>query len=108
VVLSIGVVGDIAVVQTVEQSGHPHGDLEDGGQPAVLGQSVLVVPAPVSPGHGAPVSHGVVELAAEEPGWELVHLHLAKGHVSLAIEDGRVVGAVDGLVITWGKLAQHV
>jgi len=49
VVLLVPVVGDAAVVHHVEDSDKPGSDLEEGGEAAVLGQRVLVVPAPVGP-----------------------------------------------------------
>jgi len=62
VVLLVPVVGDAAVVHHVEDSDKPGSDLEEGGEAAVLGQRVLVVPAPVGPGSCTHVSNGVVEL----------------------------------------------
>ena len=44
VVLLVPVVGDAAVVHHVEDSDKPGSDLEEGGEAAVLGQRVLVVP----------------------------------------------------------------
>ena len=93
VVLHVLVRGDAAVVHEIEDSGGGGGQLDGGGQTAVLGQHVLVVPAPVSsgkkwfievciqmlsliPGHCSSVSDGVVELSAEQPGGELVNLDL--------------------------------
>jgi len=48
VVLHVLVGGDAVVVEKVEDGGHAHGHLDEGGQSAVLGKTVLVVPAPVS------------------------------------------------------------
>jgi len=59
-----------------------------------------VIPSPVGPGHGTTISNGVVELLAQEPGRQLVDLHLAKWNISLSIEDGRVIRSMDSLVIT--------
>ena len=50
VVLHVLVGGDAAVVHDIEDSGGGGGQLDGGGQAAVLGQHVLVVPAPVSSG----------------------------------------------------------
>ena len=47
-VLHVLVGGDAVVVEKVEDGGHAHGHLDEGGQSAVLGKTVLVVPAPVS------------------------------------------------------------
>ena len=51
-VLHVLVGGDAVVVEKVEDGGHAHGHLDEGGQSAVLGKTVLVVPAPVSPEMG--------------------------------------------------------
>lgn len=51
-VLHVLVGGDAVVVEKVEDGGHAHGHLDEGGQSAVLGKTVLVVPAPVSSGNG--------------------------------------------------------
>ena len=48
VVLHVLVGGDAVEVQEIEDGGGGRGQLEGGGQAAVLGQHVLVVPAPVS------------------------------------------------------------
>lgn len=50
VVLHVLVGGDAAVVQDIEESRGGDGQLDGWGQAAVLGQHVLVVPAPVSSG----------------------------------------------------------
>ena len=76
VVLGVSVVGDLGVVHQIEDTAQAYGHLKQGGQPAVLGQGVLVVPAPVCPGHGTSIRNWVVELLAQQPGWELVDLHL--------------------------------
>ena len=85
--------------------------LKHGGETTVLGQLVLVVPSPVGPGwdgcngwmilensflkiyisfvlfnvvepgNSTSVCNGVVELAAEQPSWKLVHLHLQLFHL---------------------------
>jgi hypothetical protein len=49
VVLGVSVVGDLAVVHHVEDTAQAYGHLEQGGDPAVLGQDILVVPTPVGP-----------------------------------------------------------
>lgn len=49
-VLGVLVGGDGVVVDQVEEGGPAHGALDERGQAAVLGQAVLEVPAPVSPG----------------------------------------------------------
>ena len=75
-VLDILVVGDLLGVHQVEEGGPAHAELDDWSEAAVLGKDVLVVPAPVGPAHGPAVGNGVVELAAEKPGGQLVHFHL--------------------------------
>ena len=47
-VLHVLVGGDAVEVQEIEHGRGGRGQLEGGGQAAVLGQHVLVVPAPVS------------------------------------------------------------
>ena len=97
VVFVVLVLRDAAVVHDVEQSRETDGHLNERSHPTVLGETVLVVPAPVSPedkinknfykdtspimmmtlpGQSPPVSNGVVELTASKPGRQLVHLHL--------------------------------
>ena len=43
------VLRDAAVVHDVEESGETDGHLNERSDPTVLGEAVLVVPAPVSP-----------------------------------------------------------
>ena len=135
VVPGVGVVAAFAVVHQIEDTAQAYGHLEQGGQPAVLGQGVLVVPAPVCPEHGehstlkklrnyrltwtrsarkqlgCKTACAATRLGAGRPSpggrrklktrlIPAVLNYLAKGHVGLAIEDGRVVRAVDGLAIT--------
>ena len=50
VVFVVLVLRDAAVVHDVEESGETDGHLNEGSDPAVLGETVLVVPTPVSPG----------------------------------------------------------
>lgn len=107
-VLHVLVGGDAAVVQDIEESRGGDGQLDGWGQAAVLGQHVLVVPAPVSSGHGSSVSDGVVELSAEQPGGELVNLDLTKRDVGLAVEHSGVIGAVDSLAVSGGELSEHL
>ena len=52
VVFLVLVLGDGAVVHEIEEGGEPDRHLDEGSDPAVLGQAVLVVPAPVSPEMG--------------------------------------------------------
>jgi len=108
VVFVVLVLRDAAVVHDVEESGETDGHLNEGSDPAVLGETVLVVPAPVSPGQSPPVSNGIVELSASEPGRELVNLHLRQREVSLPVEHSRVIRAVDSLVVTRRKVSQHL
>ena len=60
------------------------------------------------PGESPAVGNGVIELSAEQPGRELVHLHLAQRKVGLPVEHGGVVGAVDGLVVAGWKITEHI
>ena len=46
-VLHVLVGGDAVEVQEIEEGGGAHSHLDEGGQAAVFGQHVLVVPAPV-------------------------------------------------------------
>ena len=48
VIFLVLVMGDSLVVDQVEQSGEADSSLEEWSQTAVFGQTVLVVPAPVS------------------------------------------------------------
>ena len=50
VVFVVLVLRDAGVVHDVEQSREPDGHLNEGSDPTVLGETVLVVPAPVNPG----------------------------------------------------------
>ena len=49
VVLHVLVGADVGVVDQIEEGGPAHGALDEGSHAAVLGQAVLVVPAPVGP-----------------------------------------------------------
>ena len=59
------------------------------------------------PRQGPSVGDGVVELSSGQPGGQLVDLDLAQWDVLLPVEHGRVVGAVDSLVVAWRKISQH-
>ena len=78
VVLLVPVRGDAVVVDQIEESGEANSALDEGGDAAVLGEAVLVVPAPVSPRHASSPGNGVVELSAEQPSRELVDLDLGE------------------------------
>ena len=49
VVFLVLVLRDAGVVHDIEQSGETDGHLNERSDPTVLGETVLVVPAPVSP-----------------------------------------------------------
>jgi len=108
VIFLVLVMGDSLVVDQVEQSGEADSSLEEWSQTAVFGQTVLVVPAPVSSGQASSPCNGIVELSACKPGWKLVNFDLTKRQVRLAIVDGRVIGTMDSLVVAWRKLSQHL
>jgi len=107
VVLLVPVVLECAVVEKVESSHANSGELQHGGDATVLGQLVLVVPPPVSPGDGTAVCNGVVELAAKQPSWELVDFHLAQRQILLAIEDCWIIRSMNSLVVFRGQVAKH-
>jgi len=100
VVFLVLVLRDTAVVHDVEESGETDRHLNERSDSTVLGETVLVVPAPVSPGQSPPVSNGVVELATKKPGRQLVNLHLRQRQVRLPIEHSRVIRTMDSLVVT--------
>lgn len=104
-VLLVFVVGDGPVVQNVEKRGASNAHLENGGDTAVLGERVLVVPPPVCAASCAPYGCGG-RVTAGQPGGQLEQLNLSERDVLLSVEHGGVVRPVHSLVVALGQLSQ--